>query len=356
MEKLKIVTICPDDTYFTWQVHLWLESLKERGLSNKALVLIFVSRERKANFERQKETKWQPIISLYPEAEIVFYHDEHGIQNLLPIYIPVLRPYTAWRYWQDHPEMNNKTIFYCDSDILFMDNFDLSPFLNDEICYLSDTKGYINANYFDSKIKDVQPHLIEAYKKIDVLDNIAKLIGVNREVCVANNENSGGAQYLMKKVDAKFWQKVMRDSITIRTQLQDYNKRYFVNENKGFQSWAADMWAVLWNLWVWKKETKIVKELDFSWATDPIYKLDKCPIFHNAGLNSIYRTEKRIVNNEETTISWPNFYKGKYSGGSDPMKDPLIDEILNNEESKKYCTYYYTQKVKELKDKYKLEY
>jgi hypothetical protein len=38
------------------------------------------------------------------------------------------------------------------------------------------------------------------------------------------------------------------------------------------------------------------------------------------------------------------------------MKDPLIDEILKNEESKKYCTYYYTQKVKELKDKYKLEY
>lgn len=343
MNDLKIVTICPDDTYFTWQVHLWLESLKERNLSDKAIVLIFVSKERKAGFEQQK-TKWEKIFSLYPEAEYHFYHDEHNIQNLLPIYIPVLRPYTAWRYWQDVPEMEEKAVFYCDSDILFMENFDLSPFIDDEICYLSDTKGYINARYFDSKVNDVLPQKLEKYKEIDILDNVAKLIGVNREICEKNNENSGGAQYLLKKVDAKFWQKVMRDCITIRMQLQDYNRQYFANEDKGFQSWAADMWSVLWNLWVRKKETRIVKELDFSWATDPISKLKTCPIFHNAGAIGTMQNGR------------PTFFKGKYINGQDPIKDPLLDVILKDDKSKDYCTWYYTKKLKELGEKYKIDY
>jgi hypothetical protein len=31
MKDVKFVTACPDDTYYTWQVHLWLESLKDLG-------------------------------------------------------------------------------------------------------------------------------------------------------------------------------------------------------------------------------------------------------------------------------------------------------------------------------------
>ena len=29
MKDVKFITCCPSNDYYTWQVHLWLESLKE---------------------------------------------------------------------------------------------------------------------------------------------------------------------------------------------------------------------------------------------------------------------------------------------------------------------------------------
>jgi hypothetical protein len=104
------------------------------------------------------------------------------------------------------------------------------------------------------------------------------------------------------------------------------------------------MWAVLWNLWKEGKETKNVKELDFAWAPDSIKKLETHTILHNAGITEEY------MNNV------PMFYKGKYHTGQNPMTDPHLQTVLNNEESKKLCTHYYTTKLIELKNKYNLSY
>jgi hypothetical protein len=104
------------------------------------------------------------------------------------------------------------------------------------------------------------------------------------------------------------------------------------------------MWAVLWNVWLRNGETKVVPELAFAWATDPISKLESHTIFHNAGIVS------------ETGNGYPAFYKGKYHMGTDPTKDPNLDMILNNEESKKYCTWFYATKLNEIKNKYNLSY
>ena len=41
MKDLKYICVQPDDQYYTWQVHMWLESLKNRGDIDKAIVLIF---------------------------------------------------------------------------------------------------------------------------------------------------------------------------------------------------------------------------------------------------------------------------------------------------------------------------
>jgi hypothetical protein len=76
MRNLKFICAQPDDTYYTWQVHLWLESLKNIGHSDKAIVLIFIP-----NF-REKNEKWQQVIDLYPEAEFVFYKDVDGVTGL----------------------------------------------------------------------------------------------------------------------------------------------------------------------------------------------------------------------------------------------------------------------------------
>jgi hypothetical protein len=338
MKDLKFICAQPDDTYYTWQVHLWLESLRKLGHSDKAIVLVFTPKSRKKN------DKWKQIVDLYPEAEFVFYNDEDSVSDLLGIYIPILRPYVLWRYFKDHPEMSAKAVFYCDSDILFTEKFDIQQFIDDEINYLSDANSYINAKYFDSKVKDVLPTKLEEYKTRDILAEIASVVGISREIAEENNEHSGGAQYLLKNVDAHFWSKVMNDCILIRTYLQKVNREFFENESKGFQSWCADMWAVLWNLWLRNQQTKVIPELAFAWAPDPITKLDTHTILHNAGITGPFMGNV------------PYFYKGAYHLGKDPFNDPHLNVVFQHEESKKKCTHYYITELLALKEKYNLNY
>jgi hypothetical protein len=328
----------PDDTYYTWQVHLWLESLREIGHSDKAVVLIFIP-----SF-RDRNPKWQQVIDLYPESEFHFYKDVDNVSKLLGVYIPILRPYCLMKHFKAHPELKEKAIFYCDSDVLFTPQFNVDKFIDDDICYLSDTNSYINASYFDSKVRDVLPNKVEEYKNRDILDELSKQLHISREICEKNNLHSGGAQYLLKNIDGQFWEKVISGCIIVRTQLQTINREFFENENKGFQSWCADMWAVLWNLWAREQETRVIPEMEFSWAPDPIQKLERTGILHNAGIVS-------------TKMDGYNcFYKGKYHTGQDPLKDSHLDAVLNDEKSKTKCTWYYTNKLKELFNKYRLEY
>jgi hypothetical protein len=338
MKDLKFICAQPDDVYYTWQVHAWLESLKSIGHSDKAIVLVYTPSFREYN------GKWEKIMELYPEAQFAFYKDGGDVSQQLGTYIPVLRPFSLMKYFQEHPEMMTKAVFYCDCDILFTDKFNVDDYINDEICYLSDTNSYINASYFDSKIKDVLPEKLEEYKTRDILAELTSLIGINREIAEANNDNSGGAQYFLKNVDATFWHKVMNDCIIIRKYLQHINKQFFASEDKGFQSWCADMWAVLWNLWLRDIETKNISEMDFSWASDSIEKVHKLGMFHNAGIT------KRDMD------GYPAFYKGLYHTGKDPFRDTHMQIVLEDENSKKRGTHYYVTKLIELKNKYNLNY
>ena len=328
----------PDDTYYTWQVHLWLENLKSLNKSDKAIVLIFVP-----NF-REYNTKWDKIIELYPETEFKVYKDTHNISKLLGVYIPILRPYLLWRYWKDNPHMKDRVVFYYDNDVLLTEKFNIDEFINDDVCYLSNTNSYINASYFDSKINDVKPDLLEEYKKDDILAYATSLVDVTREIAEKNNLHSGGAQYLLKNIDVEFWNKMITNTIDIRIYLQSVNKKYFESEAKGFQSWCADMWALLWGLWYAGHDVKVIKELDFAWGTDDISHLEKHSIYHNAGITSDFMN------------GVPCFYKGKYHEGTNPLKDSHLQTVLSNESSKKKCTWYYANLLNELGKKYKIDY
>lgn len=330
---LKFICCQPDDTYYIWQVQLWIESLKALNQSEKAIVLVYTPKDRKV-----RNSKWDKLVELYPEVEFAFYNDDHDVHPKLALYIPILRPYTLWRYFSEHPEMSEKAIFYCDCDVLFLENFNIDSLIQDDINYLSDTNSYINASYFDNKVRDVKPDKLEEYKKLDVLSECSALVGVTRETCVANNQHSGGAQYLLKNIDADFWKKVMDNTLLIRSYLMSINRTYFASESKGFQSWCADMWGVLWNIWYKGGETKVIPELNFAWATDPIGRLQSTTIFHNAGVGA------------DNQGGHPCFYKGKYHQGMNPFTDPHLDAILNNEESKKWCTWYYASKLDKIRE------
>jgi hypothetical protein len=337
-KELKFVTCQPDDTYYTWQVHNWLESLREIGKSDKAIVIVFTPDFREFN------EKWKEVEALYPEAEFAYIKDEHKISKLISVYIPIIRPYSLMRYFNEHPDMVSKAVFYCDSDIVFTENFNIDAYIDDDICYLSDTNSYINASYFDSKTNDVLPEKLEEYKTMDVLAAATSLVGITREIAEKNNLHSGGAQYLLKNIGGSFWDKVLSDCINLKIFLSNINKNFFANESKGFQSWCTDMWAVLWNLWMRDQETMIVKELDFAWSTDNIKKLDDVGILHNAGVTANYHTIT------------PMFYKGVYHAGKDPFKDSHLKKVIDNESNKQLCNNYYLQKLLNIKQKYNLDY
>lgn len=339
MKDLKFICAQPDDNYYLWQVHLWLESLRKLNHSDKAIVLIFTP-----NF-REFNDKWSPLQNLYPEAEFFFVKDVDDMSKLLGVYIPVLRPYSLMKYFKAHPERKNDAIFYCDSDIIFLPNFNVDNYINDDIKYLSDTNSYINASYFDSKQKDVLPEKLEQYKTRDILQEVASLSGISREICEANNLNSGGAQYLLKNIDYKFWENVLSSCINIRTHLINVNKEFFESENKGYQSWCSDMWAVLHTIWRNKAQTLVIPEMEFAWSSDRIEKLERTTILHNAGITDPFMGG-----------AYPAFYKGTYHTGKNPFDDPHLQDVLNNEESKKHCTHYYLSQLLELKEKYGLKY
>ena len=130
----------------------------------------------------------------------------------------------------------------------------------------------------------------------------------------------------------------------IRVYLQNINKDFFRDENKGFQSWCADMWAVLWNVWLREKETKNIPEMEFCWSSDPIEKLERTTLLHNAGITG------------QHTMGWPAFYKGTYINGKDPFKDTHLYIVDTDDTSKKHANHYYLKQLLDLKQKYNLNY
>jgi len=287
MKELQIITAQPNDLYFNWQLRVQLHNLRKYGLSDKYTALVWKHNDRanKETFENQ----WNQLQKDYPEAKIVFYEDPSG--ELLRIirmmkYIPLLRPWLLNKYFTDHPELKDKAILYIDSDVVFTKKPDFSKLLDPYVCYLSDTKSYIAASYFDSKVKDVLPDKLEAYKQVDVLDELMKEFGLSRKDAEFNENGSGGAQYLLKNIDAHFWQDVFQGCIKVLLNLRSVNRRFFENEDKGFQSWCADMWSILFNLWKLDYPTACPREMDFCWATDPIGKWDQVQIYHDAGAHT----------------------------------------------------------------------
>lgn len=332
MKELQIVTCQPNDRMFNWTLRVQLSNLRKYGLSNKYTALVYWHNRREKQEDFKKD--WDSLVADYPEAIFKFYEDPSGeLHRLMGLvtYIPLLRPWLLHKYFTENPELKDKAILYMDADVVFTKKPDFDRLLEDDICYLSDTKSYIAASYFDSKVKDVLPDKLEAYEQIDVLDDLMKEFGLNRQIAEANENGSGGAQYLLKNIDAHFWQDVFLGCIKVLLNLRAVNRRFFENEDKGFQSWCADMWSILFNLWAKEYNTKCPVEMDFCWATDKIEKWDKVQIYHDAGAyrkeiepghKLFLKREPQYVNNVGT-----------------PFQDDLSDV------SKDYCSYNYVREI-----------
>lgn len=371
--KLNIVAACQGYKRFQWEVQIYLNSLRERGLSDKATILVFIPY---STLKRNLQGEWTQLIADFPEAKIEFFRDDENFEKLHNTfgYIPLIRPHMLAKWYADNPYLKDEAVFYTDTDVLITKDIPWETYLADNICYMSDAAGYTNHVYFDSKRRKnsdgtpefVQASKYEAFMKRDILNECAAYCGIDREVIERNWNSSGAAQYLLKGIDSQFWLDVLDACINIKAHLGAVNQEYMLGsnagerENTGFQSWCADIHATVWLLWNRGLPTITPPELDFCWATDTIDRWDKTSIFHNAGVTaeSTIRTRAKNADGTNVFVDAPVFYKGKGQYANNTLTpfqdDEYIQNIINHPISKQYCSYKYAEEIVKTKKAFNL--
>ena len=313
MEKILFVSAQPDVPYFIWQIKIYVNNFIEKGINpNQIHVVLGIV---KVNGKPSEES-----IKL-KDLGINVYHfiDERNKKT----YIPSIKPYLISKWIKLNSDYG-KLFFLHDADIIFNKLPNFNKLINDDICYLSDTIGYIGYNY----IIDCCDRYEKAHPKSEkgqLLKEMSNIVGVSVDVIKDNQENSGGGQYLIKNTTFEVWNKIYKDSTNLYDQMLDYQKRFPISPGE-IQFWTAEMWSLIWNLWMYNYKTKITNELDFSWATDSLKVYEKRPILHMAGVTEDMKFKK--------------FYKGDFIN-VDPIellkKDyNHFDFIENNSTTVKY--------------------
>jgi hypothetical protein len=297
MKDILFVSAQPDVPYFIWQIKLYVHNFIENGINPNQIhvVLGIVNNAEKPSEESLKLKEFGINVHHYTD----FRRKKH--------YIPSIKPYLISNWIQSNPKFG-ELFFLHDADIIFKDLPNFEGLLKDDICYLSDTIGYIGYDYIMDCCNRYEQHHPTS-EKGQLIKEMADIVGLEVDVIKQNQENSGGGQYLIKNTTCEMWDKIYKDSINLYNQMMDYQRRFPISPGE-IQFWTAEMWAVLWNFWMYGLETKVTRELDFSWATDSITVYDKRPILHMAGVTDDLKNRK--------------FYKGDFIN-----VDPI--EKLKNE-------------------------
>lgn len=298
---MKYICAQPATQYFGWQIDVLINSLISNGVFQRDIHVINA-------IQGNVDPYFAKLKIKYPYVLFEFYNDTRTSKE----YIPSIKQNLLYNHYKKYQYLEQETIFLIDADVAFIKPIDFSHMLNDNIWYLSDTNSYLNYDYILSKGEDVLSKMLE-------------IANIDKEVVKVNNKNSGGAQYLIKNINAEYWNEVVELSHKLYSNITELNNKKVKNDpnHHPLQIWTAEMWALLWVAWKKNIQTKVDKTLDFCWATDNIKRWDEVKIFHNAGV-----TDKM----EHL------FFKAKY-----------INEFpdLNLDIDKDYCSYNYYQLVKQ---------
>lgn len=293
---VRFISAQPAILYYAWQVEVMLNNFLEMGINLNWVDIVCW----KQNGNIPEE--WIKLAQKYA-ARFLFYDDTRETKH----YISSIRPNILKQHFKAYPELKDQTLLYHDCDIIFSKPINWEQFEGDNIWYGSDTKWYISYDYIIGKGQDV-------------FDEMCKIVDIDPQLVIDNNDNSIGAQYILKGIDETFWEDVERDSERLFKEITELNKKKKKEDPKHheLQIWCADMWAVLWNGWKRGHQTLCHDELQFSWGTSSESEFYQYNIMHNAG----------VVNTESGL-----FYKAQYMN-----KTPyhLDLEIKDKTASKKY--------------------
>jgi hypothetical protein len=309
MKDIVFVTAQPDVPYFHWQIKLYVHNFIEKGIDpNQIHVILALVHGIKEPSKGALELKELGV-------NIHFYEDNRDVKS----YIPSIKPYLVSQFLNEFPKLGKK-IFLHDADIIFRTLPDFKKLAKGGINYLSDTIGYIGYDYIMYCCNNYETRHPNS-EKGQLIKEMASVVGIDVEIIKENQKNSGGGQYIIKNTDYKLWEKIYLDSFTLYNNMLIYQRKFPINPGQ-IQFWTAEMWAVLWNLWMFDYKTKVVDEIGFSWATDNIEKYKKYPILHMAGVTDDLKKTK--------------FYKGDFIN-VDPIKklieDPTYFDYVDSKSS-----------------------
>jgi hypothetical protein len=203
-------------------------------------------------------------------------------------YIPSVKPYLWSKYLQEDKSRENESYFYLDGDVVLRRVPNVVP--NKDIWYGSNCGRYLSVDYIDSTGKGI-------------FEEMCKIIGVDANKIRELNPGAG-AQWVISNPTYEYWNKVYHDS--------NHLYKYLCSKTHSpIQKWTAEMWAQLYNVYLFEKSVEIHDELDFSWATDPVDRYYETSMLHNAGVTS---DKERM------------FFKAKYNGHysqNSPFNDDL---------------------------------
>ena len=282
--NLKFVCAHPDVPYFHWQSEILIKNFLDNGINPKQIHIIFGLWNTNIPSKNAKKL-------INTGVNVHFYEDLREDKS----YIPSIKPYLIHKWLDQYPKYGD-VFFLHDSDIIFRVLPDYKKYLIDDVCYMADTISYIGYNYLNEccqRYENEHPNS----ERNELLKQMVDVVGVDIEDLIKNELNSGGGQYIIKNTNKFHWLKIYNDSNELYKTMMDYHKKYPIKQGE-IQFWTAEMWSLLWNLWYCNKKTKIIDELGFSSATDPIDIYNQKPILHMAGVLDSMKQEK--------------FYKGEF--------------------------------------------
>lgn len=265
--------------YYAWQVEVMLENFLEIGIADEFDIHILIAYDDAAINLNESANLFQKIAWKFRKTAKFFYY--HDTRKRPVSYISSIRPNILSQHFLSNPELAERVFFYHDCDIVLTKypDFLKSYCGNDNDWYVSDTISYVGHKYIKSKGQEV-------------LDAMLSKFGISEQFIEERESQSGGAQYIMKGVDWRFFQKMEKDCEVLFRDITQLNNSLKVQNSQyhEIQIWCSDMWAILWNAWMRGFKTNIIHELDFAWATDNIRAWDEKYIFHNAGVTDSMKT------------------------------------------------------------------
>lgn len=186
---MKYICVQPSSLYYAWQIEVMLYSfIQNEVLPQDIHIILAIQNNYKDPYFNQLQLR-------YPEVNFKFYQDDRPFSY----YISSIRPYLLSKYFKENPELEKETIFYHDCDIVLTKPLEINHLLEDDIFYLSNTISYIGYNYIKSKGDDI-------------LQKMLQIMELEEDLIKNNQNNSGGAQYVLKNVTSDFWYRVYIDS------------------------------------------------------------------------------------------------------------------------------------------------